>query len=138
MTTPIEYAEMAGDAYISNYGLINRFPVPVGWTEFKYVSQSSGFEAISLYNGTTIADSTQIVISFAGTDPTSIADWTQANIPLAFGYDAAQLKDAADYYLSVQAHNPNPNASISFTGHSQTVDPRRAGSRHFRVGGYQP
>ncbi|MHB1677396.1 MAG: lipase family protein [Sulfuriferula sp.] len=116
MTTPIEYAEMAGDSYISTMSLINRFPVPVGWTETQYSTKPSGFEAISLYNGTTIADSTQIVISFAGTDPTSIADWTQANIPLAFGYDAAQLKDAADYYLTVQALNPN--ATISFTGHS--------------------
>ena len=122
MATQVEYAEMAGDSYISTRSLINRFPVPQGWLEFFHVpnnpaypnfTTASGFEAISLQN---IANPNEIVISFAGTDPTSIADWTQANIPLAFGYDAAQLKDAADYYLSVQALNPN--ASISFTGHS--------------------
>jgi hypothetical protein len=118
MTTTItaaEYAEMAGDAYISNYGLINRFPVPVGWFEIpdSYVNLSSGFEAIALQNA---SDPNQIVLSFAGTNFTSLSDWTAANIPLGFGFDAPQLQNAADYYLSVQALYPD--ATISFTGHS--------------------
>lgn len=59
MTTQVEYEEMAGDAYISNYGVINRFPVPQGWLEFFHVpnnpaypqfTTASGFEAISLQN----------------------------------------------------------------------------------------
>ena len=116
MTTSIEYAEMAGDPYISNYGLINRFPVPVGWQEIpnSYVSlANSGFEAISLQNNT---NPKEMVISFAGTNPLSLADWTQANFPLAFGFLGAQLENAADYYLKIQALNPD--ATISFTGHS--------------------
>ena len=115
MTTQVEYALMAGDSYLSNRALVNQFPVPAGWTPTQHSTKPSGFEAISFYNGTSIANSTQIVISYAGTNPSSISDWV-TNVRLWAGYDALQLQQAADYYLQVQALNPN--ATISFTGHS--------------------
>lgn len=37
MATTIEYALMAGRAYLSTRGKINWFPVPDGWTEFFHV-----------------------------------------------------------------------------------------------------
>jgi len=69
MPTDIQYALMAGASYISTRPEINQFPVPSGWTETKHANpeDGSGFEAISFINGTTIATSTEIVISFAGT-----------------------------------------------------------------------
>ena len=63
----IECALMAGGSYLSNRSDKNKFPVPVGWTEFFHVPNetypsSRGFEAVSFVKGS------QIVISFAGTD----------------------------------------------------------------------
>ena len=121
MTTQVEYALMAGDSYLSNRSIINQFPVPQGWLAFFHVpnnpaypnfTTASGFEAISFQNQ---ANPSEIVISYAGTNPASIPDWV-ANVALWVGSDALQLQQAADYYLQVQALNPN--ATISFTGHS--------------------
>lgn len=72
MITAIEYALMAGAAYFDNRADINRFPVPSGWnrvSRFPVASSGgSGFEAIALGNGVDLAHSTEIVISYAGTD----------------------------------------------------------------------
>ncbi len=106
----IDNALMAGRAYFDTRASINRFPVPQGWVEFKHRALDSGFEAVSFQQ------STKIVISYAGTNFTDISDWTQANVPLAFGFAADQLRQAALYYLEVKA--ANPTATISFTGHS--------------------
>jgi len=118
MATSLEYALMAGRAYITTRSSINQFPVPNSWTEFFHVPSpafpvtgSNGFEAISFQRGS------EIVISFSGTDFADFSgDWTQANFPLAFGDLGTQLVDAARYYLEVKA--ANPTATISFTGHS--------------------
>lgn len=68
MTTAIEYALMAGASYISTRSEINQFPVPDGWLEVVDERRTlpSGFEATYFANGT------EIVISFAGTDPGDI------------------------------------------------------------------
>lgn len=116
MVTNLEYALMAGRAYQTNRGDINWFPVPVGWNEFFHVPNnpaftpsSSGFEAVSFRNGN------NIVISYAGTDGLFSVD-NFANFGLATGFGAAQLNDAAAYYLQVR--QANPNADITFMGHS--------------------
>src|ERR1035438_10371981 len=115
--TAIDYALMAGASYISNRDLINSFPVPSGWLGVRQDNQPSGFEAISFINGTSIATSTDIVISFAGTDFSQPGtDFLHGNIPLALGRVSDQLKQAADYYLQVKALNPG--ATITLTGHS--------------------
>ena len=126
MASTLEYALMAGDAYISNRSSINLFPIPKGWNEFFHVpnnpaypnfTSTSGFEAVSFQNS---ANPNEIVISYAGTDPKSIGD-LYADGTLAAGVSSAtlisqQILQAADYYLTVQASNPKAN--ITFTGHS--------------------
>lgn len=113
MATIPQYSIMAGAAYKSSRDDINRFPVPTGWTPMRHETLPSGFEAVTFKNNTT----GEIVISFAGTnDP---ADWA-TNFSLATGFNAQQLKEAAAYYLTVltTVANSNPNAWITFTGHS--------------------
>lgn len=117
MATEIEYALMAGASYISTRSDINRFPAPPGWTEileFRRSDPSTGFEAASFTKGT------DIVISFAGTNPNDgilpPGPDNTANIGLAQGFGSIQLLQAAEYYLQVQA--ANPTATITFTGHS--------------------
>ena len=113
MASEIEYALMAGVAYRSTRGQINRFPIPQGWNEIpgSHRDLPSGFEAISFTNGT------EIVISFAGTYPSDIFGDQAANIGLGLGNGSVQLIQAAEYYLQVKAANP-PGTIISFTGHS--------------------
>lgn len=111
MATDIEYALMAGASYIDTRNPINRFPTPPNWVSFNHQSRDNGFEAVSFTNG-----GTEIVISFAGTEPLQVGDWTTGNIPLALGFSSAQLTQAVDYYLAVKA--ANQNANITFTGHS--------------------
>ncbi len=109
----IDRALMAGAAYFSTRDAINRFPVPQGWTERienRVRDDSSGFEARTFQKGN------EIVISYAGTDPGDILGDIAADIGLGTGVGSAQLLRAAEYYLQVQA--ANPNATITFTGHS--------------------
>ncbi|MGE0471612.1 MAG: calcium-binding protein [Nitrospira sp.] len=58
----------------------------------------------------------EIVISFAGTNPSDLSGDMVANVGLATGVGSDQLRQAAEYYLQVQA--ANPEATITFTGHS--------------------
>ena len=123
MITDLQYALMAGRAYQTNRNPdigINFFPVPTGWAEFFHVPNSPiftpssiGFEAVSFSRGTG-ADK-EIVISYAGTDGLFTVD-NFVNFGLATGFGAAQLNDAARYYLQVL--HDNPGATITFTGHS--------------------
>ena len=126
MVTDIEYALFAGRAYQATRPLINQFPIPQGWLEFAHVpknpdypmfTEASGFEAVSFQNS---ANPNEIVISFAGTDPSDILGDVAADIGLATGFGSAQLLQAAEYYLQVraQATAANPNAHITLTGHS--------------------
>jgi len=113
MPTTLEYVLMAGASYISNRPEVNRFPVPVGWIEAvdERKTKPSGFEA------TYFAKSNEIVISYAGTDFSSLStDFFYGNIPLAFGNLSDQLRQAADYYLQIK--QLNPGVFITFTGHS--------------------
>lgn len=120
MTTAIEYALMAGRAYQTTRAPngINWFPVPTGWSEFLHIPNdilpsTGGFEMSAFQN---TANPNEIVISYAGTGPFWSGDWTNGNVPLAFGNLSEQLKQAADYYLQVRALNSG--ATITFTGHS--------------------
>ena len=120
MITDLEYALMAGRAYQTNRNAINWLSAPTGWAEFFHVPNSplftpssSGFEAVSFSRGT--GANKEIVISFAGTDGLFTVD-NFTNFGLATGFGAAQLNDAAAYYLKVR--HDNPDATITFTGHS--------------------
>ncbi len=124
MVINLDYALMAGRVYQTTLDPsgINFFPVPTGWTEFFHVPPSNnpnftpssgGFEAVSFSRGTGANE--EIVISYAGTDGLFTVD-NFANFGLATGFGAAQLNDAARYYLQVR--NDHPDATITFTGHS--------------------
>ena len=117
MITEIEYALMAGQAYRTTRAELNWIPAPQGWVPFFPVPDptnpgfqaTSGFEAISFQRGN------EIVISFAGTDPSQPGDLL-ADAALGMGIPNAQLYQAAEYYMQVKA--ANPDAQITFTGHS--------------------
>lgn len=113
MASDIEYALMAGRGYQSTRQLINWLPdlLSFGWIEKLHeVRNDSGFEAVSFQKGN------EIVISYAGTDPGALNDWL-TNGGLATGLGAAQLRQAAAYYLQIKASAP-AGTSMSFTGHS--------------------
>lgn len=123
MATIIDYALMAGASYIDTRLPINRFPIPTGWNLVSRNPQdnTSGFEAATFGNSTTIATSTDIVISYAGTydipsNPLTNPDML-ADAGLGFGTGSVQLLQAADYYLQVKASAP-AGAHITLTGHS--------------------
>ena len=110
----IDCALMAGLSYQSTRDKINWFPAPSGWQEFSHVPNSTyqtaqSFEASAFQNTAT----NEIVISYAGT--AQLTDWI-ANVALGLGFNAEQLNQAALYYLQIKA--TNPDATISFTGHS--------------------
>jgi hypothetical protein len=113
---------MAGASYISNRDPINQFPAPQGWLAIRHDNPQDGigFEAIFFVNGTTLANSTEIVISYAGTDGDGGSVFAnpdkQADAVLGLGLWSDQLGQAAAYYLEIKALNPY--ATISFTGHS--------------------
>lgn len=99
MATTIEYALMAGRAYQTTRDPVNQLPSPNDWLEFFHVPDpsstfqaSSGFEAVSFKRGN------EIVISFAGTDPSDISGDIAADLALAAGNISVQLKQAADTY----------------------------------------
>lgn len=102
----VDRALMAGRAYQTNRDQsANWFPVPAGWTEFSHVpnatySTTSGFEASAFQKGS------EIVISYAGTNPSDLSGDMAANFGLATGFGSVQLLQAAEYYLQVQAANP--------------------------------
>ncbi|HLA34778.1 MAG TPA: hypothetical protein VJ001_07920, partial [Rhodocyclaceae bacterium] len=113
MVTTVEYALMAGHAYISTRNAANTIPTPAGWQEFAHTSgNASGFEAVS-FSRTGATGAKEIVISLAGTNQGT--DWF-ANSGLGTGYGSDQLREAALYYAKIKA--ANPGATISFTGHS--------------------
>ena len=114
MVSRIEYALMAGNSYISTRPEMNQLPAPQNWVSFFYQSLDTGFEAVSFTNGT------DIVISYAGTDPASAADLASDVILSGGSIPDIQLLQAATYYLQVKADNTTANFSpnITFTGHS--------------------
>ena len=117
MTATLDYALLAGTAYYSTRGAINRFPIPDGWiedTDQRRTDDQTGFEARTFQKGP------EIVISYSGTDPANYNVFTTpdgiTNKALSDGRWAEQLLQAARYYLDIKA--TNPTATISFTGHS--------------------
>jgi hypothetical protein len=114
MTSEIEYALMAGDSYISTRPEINQFPIPQDWVSFNHQSLDTGFEAVTFTNGT------DIVISFAGTDPASGNDLASDVILGAGLIPDVQLLQAAKYYMQVKIDNTTADftPNITFTGHS--------------------
>jgi hypothetical protein len=106
MVSTIEYALMAGESYISTRPEMNQFATPQNWASFFHQSLDSGFEAVSFTNGT------DIVISYAGTDPGDISGDAVADVVLATGLVAStQLLQAAEYYMQVQVNRGQTTVS---------------------------
>ena len=113
MTTIVDYALLAGDSYYDTRNEVNRFPVPQDWILLSRIpeNKSSGFEASAYKNGT------EVVISFAGTDPSDFTGDIFTDLALATGALCDQLRQAAEYYLAVKASMP-VGTKITLTGHS--------------------
>ena len=101
---------MAGVSYKSTRSPVNLFPIPKDWHSIRYVlNNESGFEASVFSNGS------EIVISYAGTYDSSMAD-IRADISLGTGSGVPQLDEAVKLYFEILKDFPRSN--ISFTGHS--------------------
>ena len=92
----IDCALMAGNAYRSTRDPMNRFPIPGGWTQYSLwpADSSTGFEAVAFQSA---ANSNNIVISFAGTDPLDILGDQAANISLAAKEDQQRLPNSGQF-----------------------------------------
>ncbi len=92
MISNTEFALMSGAAYKSTRDVINQIPSPTNWLAVKHETQNSGFEAIAFVrDGTTLATSTEIVISYAGTNPADLSGDIAADLALAEGSLSVQL-----------------------------------------------
>ena len=107
MPTVLEYMQFSLDVYASSDS--NKIDPPMGWTRTNWKpDEASGFSAGCYVN----ASGTEIVISYTGTnDAVDIANWT-----IGLGAPMPQIFAAVDYYFARKAENPNAN--ITFTGHS--------------------
>ena len=104
-----EYAQLTNRVY--NRTRENRTPVPIGWTELRWIpDQLSGFSAGVYMKGD------EIVIAFTGTNEAKVADFLLANVPIGLGLPSAQVTEAMLLYLQVKEQYPT--AAINFTGHS--------------------
>jgi Ca2+-binding RTX toxin-like protein len=107
MPTDQEYAQLSARAYAASQ--VNRVPIPEGWTELEWIpDRSYGFSA-GVYR-----KSNDIVIAYTGTNEG--ADWGWANIICAGGGPSPQVTEAMLLYVTTKRENPD--ADITFTGHS--------------------
>ena len=113
MKSIVEYALMAASAYQFARSGANRVVPPSGtrWeenVEYYTRDQDTGFEAKVFKRG-----ANEFVIAFTGTDEWQ--DWL-TNASAALGWISNPLEQAAALYARVV--KDNPNAQITFTGHS--------------------
>lgn len=98
----------------------NWTPIPNGWSLIKEESHSGkdfpnfdGFTARAYKNSAT----NEIVVAFAGTEFSNIlGDWTSNNLPLFLSTFSGHANKAAIFYHELK--HDNPDARITFTGHS--------------------
>ncbi|MDH4321347.1 MAG: hypothetical protein OEV73_07585 [Desulfobulbaceae bacterium] len=120
MATLLDYAALSVYIYRDARGTDNRNPLPPNWSQIGYIPGGglNGFTAGAYKNGT------DIVIAFKGTDTSlsglinaagTVADVT-ADLALGAGFGSTQLFQAALFYQQVKS--ANPDANITFTGHS--------------------
>lgn len=105
-------AVLSAAAYKQGLAATNRID-PIA-TEVAYTSNAgalSGFEASAFdYQG-------QIVIAYAGTNTEQKADLV-ADLAMGFGANHPQLRQAAEFYLSIKNNPAYAGREIVFTGHS--------------------
>lgn len=110
MSTLTDYAQISGRVYRRTDE--NRMHVPDGFTEVQWLRDDTitGFSAGVYKKGN------EIVIGFTGTNEGQGLDFLLANIPAGAGLGSPQITQAVMLVLKVMAENPD--ATISFTGHS--------------------
>ncbi len=79
MASLLDYAQLADTVYqVSSQ---NRTPVPSGWNEIQYAPN----DPITGFSAGVYQSSSEIVISYTGTDQSSWKDFVNANVPAALG-----------------------------------------------------
>ena len=109
-----DLAILSGDSYKTETSNINKkYKDDLSNKTFKiinYKEEENGFQAKVYKN-----DKNEIVIAYAGTNPTTEQDLINDD-EMLFGYRPTQLGDAIDLYEKVKQENPD--TSIDLTGHS--------------------
>ena len=106
------YAQLAARVY-DKKRLVNKMTLPAGFEEVHWRDDdASGFSA-GVYRS---ADGKQVVVSFTGTNEKLVKDFAVANIPLGWGLVSSPLVQAVALVINTIAENPE--AEITFTGHS--------------------
>lgn len=121
MLNTLSYAQFSANAYAESREVVslkNEIPIAAGWEILDGKNNSSSGFLARAYTNT--KGSGEIVIAYAGTtseEGMKSTDWWKGNIPGATGAALpAQVLDAAKFYLDIR--KANPNATITFTGHS--------------------
>ena len=106
------YALLAESAYGNSIFLPNLGKL--GWSlEKEWNNDDTGFRS-RLFKSDTSKD---VVLSFEGTNPTSLPDW-KTNFGQGLGYIVSQYKQATDLAIKVSADSNKKERSLTFTGHS--------------------
>jgi trimeric autotransporter adhesin len=125
MATLAEYSLMAAAVYNDARGKSNQLDItPLGWTAIAAQSDTTGGVLSSGLSIIAYAKGSEIVIACKGTDfligsnNSQTASDLIADLALggSLGFSSSQLFQAALFYEKVR--EKNPNASITFTGHS--------------------
>ncbi len=118
MASVQDYAVLSAYVYNDARGDVNQISISSDWQPIGdgISNNPSGFSANAFQNGN------EIVIAFKGTDfllgtnnGQTAADLS-TDVALGTGFGSAQLMEAVQYYQTIKTQNPN--AIISFTGHS--------------------
>jgi Ca2+-binding RTX toxin-like protein len=110
MATIQEYSLLSTSVYPRTD--VNAAPLPQGWEKIVV----TGNESISGFSAGAYKNGNEIVIAYTGTNEKLVKDFVVANIPAGIGLISAQVIEAMIFYLEIK--NANPDAKITFTGHS--------------------
>lgn len=105
-----EYALLALRVY-KKPDFDQRGPLPPGWDVIEENPDDTLGFSVGAYRKT---GTSEIVISFTGTN--GAMDWVTGNVPAGLGLVSSQLIEAIRFYADIRA--ANPDAQITFTGHS--------------------
>jgi trimeric autotransporter adhesin len=116
MATDTELMLMSTDVYSSS--AVNEAPIPIGWQYLTDGARTFYEPAGRLgFSAGAFVSSSEIVISFTGTEP-GITDWLTGNVPAGLGIYSSQVAEAIKFVADVMAAPGSAGKTITFTGHS--------------------